>query len=104
MFMTQMLPYSRRALGTLDGRSKEARLMRDTRDELTAHVGGSPSPTQKALIDTAVQLRLRIAVMDRAFSKTQTQTEHDNRTYLAHANSYARVMKLLGRRLPQQSN
>jgi hypothetical protein len=42
--MPQLGPYSRTAiLSKLDGRTREARLMRGTRAALIAHVGGKPS-------------------------------------------------------------
>ncbi len=90
-------PYSRAtALAKLDGRTREARLMGAVRDELIAHVGNRPSATQAAMIQQAVQLRLRLATMDRKFAETGAMTEHDSRTYLAWANSYTRLLKQLG--------
>jgi hypothetical protein len=90
-------PYSRpHTLAKMDQRTKEARLMRETRAELTAHVGGKPSATQRALIEQAVQLRLRIATMDRRFATSIEMTQHDSRTYLAWSNSYSRLLRQLG--------
>jgi hypothetical protein len=63
---------------------------------LTAHAGGEPSATQRALIEQAVQIKLRLAVMDRKFAETGAQTEHDGRQYLAWANSLARLLRQLG--------
>jgi hypothetical protein len=83
-------------LAKLDGRTREARLMREARAELTAHVGGKPSATQRALIEQAAQLRLRIATMDRRYAETGEMTAHDSRTYLAWANSYSRLLRQLG--------
>ena len=70
--------------------------MRETRAALVAHVGGTPSATQNALIERAVQLTLRVAAMDRKFTETGTMTEHDTRTYLAWSNSLARALRDLG--------
>jgi hypothetical protein len=71
--------------------------MREARAELVAHVGGNPSATQRALIEQCVQLRLRLAVMDRAFAEAGgTMTAHDSRTYLAWSNSYSRTLRQLG--------
>jgi hypothetical protein len=90
-------PYSRPgALAKLDGRTKEARLIRETRAELLAHVGGSPSATQRALIEALVQIKLRLALMDRRFVQTGEQTDHDSRTYLAWVNTYGRMVNRLG--------
>ena len=90
-------PYSRpTVLAKRDQRTREARLLREARAELTAHVGGNPSATQRALIDQAAQLRLRLACMDRKFAESGTFTEHDSRTYLAWSNSYTRTLLRLG--------
>jgi hypothetical protein len=71
--------------------------MREARAELVAHVGGNPSATQRELIEQCVQLRLRLAVMDRAFAEAGgTMTAHDSRTYLAWSNSYSRTLRQLG--------
>ncbi len=97
--MPKIGPYTRpAALLKIDGRTKEARLVRETRAELTAHVGGKPTATQRALIERCVQLTLRVAAMDRKFMATGTQTEHDSRTYLAWSNSLARALRDLGMR------
>src|SRR4051812_36159359 len=76
----------------MDQRTKEARLIRETRAELLAHVGGNPSATQRALIEALVQIKLRLAMMDRKFAEAGGQTDHDSRTYLAWANSYGRML------------
>lgn len=86
----------RRAPAHLDGRTREAKLARDTRAALVAHVGGEPSATQAAIIEQLVQLRLRLAVMDRKFVEAGSQTEHDSRVYLAWANSYTRLLRQIG--------
>ena len=92
-----MSPYSRpAALAKLDGRTREGRLVRDTRSALIAHIGGQPSATQRALVERAVQLTLRIASMDRKFAETGVQTEHDSRTYLAWSASLSRALRDLG--------
>jgi len=91
----QIGPYTRR-LTKLDGRTREARLMRDTRRELTAHLGGKPSATQAVMIEQAAQLTLRIATMDRKFAETGEQTEHDSRTYLAWSGALTRLLRQLG--------
>jgi hypothetical protein len=57
-------------LAKLDARTKQARLLRETRAALTAHVGGKPSAVQAAMIERAVQLTLRIADMDAKFAET----------------------------------
>lgn len=90
-------PYSRPAtLAKLDQRTKEARLVRETRAELVAHVGGKPSATQRALIERAVQLTLRVALMDRKFTEAGHTSERDSREYLAWSNSLARTLREIG--------
>jgi hypothetical protein len=85
-------PYSRLDLPTFSGKTREGAFLRGVRAELVKHVGGRPSATQAALIEAAAQLRLRITLMDRKFSETHTQTEHDTRVYLAWVGSLARLM------------
>ena len=86
--------YSRPAtLLNLDQRTREARLMRETRAELTAHVGGNPSATQRVLIDRATRLTLQLAMLD---ARAEGMTEHDSRTYLARTNTLTRLMRQLG--------
>lgn len=90
-------PYSRLSvLNKLDGRTRAARLAKDVRKSLTAHIGGRPSATQKMLIERAVQLTIRITAMDSKFAETGLQTEHDSRTYLAWSANLARVLRDLG--------
>ena len=91
-------PYSGpTALAHVDGRTKEGRLMRRLRDDLVAHVGGNPSPTQRALIDRAVALSLRLALMDRhTFAAGPVMSEKDGREYLAWSNALERTMRRLG--------
>ena len=70
-------------------------MIRQTRAELRAHIGGDPSATQRALIEQLVQIKLRLAVTDRKLCQTGLQTNHDSRTYLAWANAYARSPRQL---------
>jgi hypothetical protein len=79
----------------LDQRTREARLMRETRADLVKHVGGQPSATQRALIDRAVRLTLQLHLMD-AKQADAPLTEHDGRTYLAWCNTLTRLMRQLG--------
>ena len=89
-------PYSRPpSLARLDQRTREARLLADTRAELTAHLGGAPSATQRALIDRAAWLTLRIALMD-AKGADGHLSERDGREYLAWSNSLTRALVALG--------
>jgi hypothetical protein len=88
--------YSRPAtLLNLDQRTREARMMRETRAELTAHLGGAPSTVQKLLIDRAVILRLQLALLE-AKSNVGTLSERDGRQYLAWSNSLTRLLREMG--------
>jgi hypothetical protein len=78
-----------------DGRTVEARLMDQTRDELLAHLGRRPSVTQKALIERAVLLALKIAQLDQRLV-AGVMTEYDNKAYLAWVNTYRRLLGQLG--------
>lgn len=90
-------PYSRpRALARMDGRTKEARFLRDTRADLLRHVGGTPTVVQAALIERAVILSLRVAQMDAKAADGGVLTEHDSRTYLAWSNHLTRTLRQLG--------
>ena len=89
-------PYSRpESLGKISGRSREGRILKGVREELAAHVGGKPSATQRALIDRAAMLTLRIAMMD-AKQPSGILSERDAREYLAWTNTLTRLMRQLG--------
>ncbi len=99
--MQKIGPYSKRGtLDKLDRRTAEARLMRDVRAELTAHVGGKPDAVQRALIDRAAWLRLHIRLMDNRTSLGRELSERDSREYLAWCNSYRLLMESLGPAVP----
>lgn len=90
-------PYSRpHRLANLDGRTKEAALLRTMRAELTAHVGGKPSATQRCLIDRAAMLTLHVALFDARALAAGVLSERDGRQYLAYSNALGRTMRELG--------
>jgi hypothetical protein len=68
--------------------------MKSLRAELMAHVG-SPSISQRLLIDQAVQLQLRIALMD-ADGSGGGMTERNQVQYLAWASALSRLLRQLG--------
>ena len=99
--MRRIGPYSRRGvLDKLDRRTAEARLIREVRTELTAHVGGTPSATQRAMIERIAWLRLHLRLMDNRTADGREMTEHDSRTYLAWTGSLSRLMRDLGPAVP----
>ena len=91
-------PHSRRhRLAVLDGRSREARLLKATIDELTEHVGGKPSATQTRQIARAARIELYMSLMDaRADLNGAVLSERDSHSYLAWCNSYRLILRDLG--------
>lgn len=87
-------PYS--PLASLDGRSKEAQLLRKIRTELIAHVGGNPSAVERALIERAAILSLRLAQLDAKIAAGTAFGRHDNDHYLAWSNGLGRTLARLG--------
>jgi hypothetical protein len=71
-------------------------LMRLVRDELIRHVGGSPSFTQRLLIERAVILSLRVAQIDKRILAGEALTTHDSNYALAWNNSLRRTLVALG--------
>ena len=98
--MRRIGPHSRPdVLAKIDGRRREARLLQNIRQELTQHVGGAPSATQRALIERAAWLTLHVALMDAKLMEEgegATLSERDGRQYLAWSNSLTRTLRELG--------
>jgi hypothetical protein len=82
-------------LWKLDGRTKEAALMRRVRQELTAHCG-HPNTIQRALIERAVILSLRVAQIDYKILAGEELTLHDSNFALAWNNALRRTLTALG--------
>jgi hypothetical protein len=78
-----------------DGRTKEARLLRQMREELIRHLGGNVTPPQRAMIERCAMLQLRCAVLDRKILDG-TFTEFDAKVYLAFTGSLTRTLARLG--------
>jgi hypothetical protein len=90
-------PYSRPCvLAKLDQRTKEARLLRETRDALVEHIGGQPSAVQGALIERSVWLSLGVAQLDAKMANGAAFTQHDHNSYIAWSNALSRTLGLLG--------
>ena len=89
-------PYSRpHRLAKLDGRTMIAKLMRETRAALIAHVGGEPSATQRALIERVVWLTVKCSLID-AKIVAGTDNYYDSKSYLAWSNALRRALRDLG--------
>lgn len=94
---TALGPYSRPAsLSRLDGRSREARYRKKLRAQLVRHVGNSPSATQEALIELAIDTAFQIELMKRSRDDNGALTSHDHRVFLAWQNTYRRTLAQLG--------
>ena len=87
---------TRAAPRTLDGRTWQGRLLRETRANLAAHVGGAPNATQRALIDRCAMLTVHVAELDRSALATGAFSDHAARQYLAWSNTLARTLARLG--------
>ena len=79
-----------------DGRSPDAVLLRRTKADLTTHIGGKPSATQRQLIERAAMLTLHLARMDQRAMETGEFSDHASRQYLAWSNSHRLIMVALG--------
>jgi hypothetical protein len=90
------------ALAKLDQRTREARLLRETVRDLTRHVGGHPSATQRALIERAAWLGLHVAQLDAKAVVNGDMTDHSARQYLAWSNSLTRTLRQLGLKGPAE--
>jgi hypothetical protein len=95
-------PYSRKlqrgAIADLyDGRSAEGRFIRHLEAELVAHVGGSPSITERLLIERLIKIRLQLDLLDTKLAKGEW-TGHDSRTYGGLLNAYRLHARELGLR------
>jgi hypothetical protein len=89
----QILPGCRLTTdGKVDGRTKEAALMRRIRGELTAHVG-TPTATQRQLIERAATISLMLTRLD---TDLAAGVPIDEERYLAWSNSLSRIMARLG--------
>jgi hypothetical protein len=80
----------------LDGRTKEAALMRGVREDLVRHLGNSPSAVQSRLIDRIAMLSLHVALFDKRALESGGLSERDSRSYLAYSNSLSRCLRQLG--------
>ena len=90
-------PYSSAvALANLDNRTKEGRLLREIRERLIAHLGGSPSEVQRQLVERVAMLTLHVSLFDRRAIEGGGLDERDRREYLAYSNSLERALRQLG--------
>jgi len=88
--------YGPESAAKIDGRTWQARLLKATRRNLTAHVGGSPSVTQRALIDRAAWVTLHLAVLDKKTVDGMPLTTPEQVAYTSLNATLARCMARLG--------
>ena len=90
-------------LANIDGRTKQAGLLRHVRKSLTDHVGGSPSVVQQHLIERIAWLSLHVAQLDaKMLANGDSRTLHDSNQYLAYSNSLSRALAALGLKAPAE--
>ena len=53
---------------------------------------------QRRLIERAVNIHIRLVIMDSKFAVLGEMTDYNSRMYLAWANSYSRLLRQLGLR------
>ena len=91
-------PYSRAIpLVSLDGRTREARFIRQMQAELCEHLGGAPSATQFRIIkNVCFNTMLYEKLVGHILSNGGAATDHDGRQLLAWSNSIRRDCAVLG--------
>jgi len=90
-------PYSRPDRWAIhDGRRSEGKLLRQVREELTKHVGGSPSITQRLLIERTAWMVLHVSMLDSRALREGGFSEHATKEYLAWSNTIRRSLIALG--------
>jgi hypothetical protein len=85
----------RRGIVRVDRRTREGKLLEQTRAALTLHVGGDPNFFQQATIERAAFLTVEVAKVNARLA-AGTGTAADLRSYLALSNALARAVGSLG--------
>ena len=71
-------------------------MLRQVREELTKHVGGSPSITQRLLIERTAWMVLHVSMLDSRALREGGFSEHATKEYLAWSNTIRRSLIALG--------
>lgn len=79
-----------------DGRKTEGKILQEVRDQLTQHVGGSPSITQRLLIERTAWLVLHISMLDGRALREGGFSSHATKEYLSWCNTLRRSLVSLG--------
>ena len=85
----------RRGIVRVDRRTREGKLLEQTRAQLTAQVGGEPNFSQRAAIELAAFLTVEVARLSARIA-AGTSTAADLRAYLALTNALTRATRSLG--------
>ena len=89
----------RRGIVHVDGRSREARLLKHVRrsilEQLTAHQGGEATLVQRSLAERAAWIELKIAMLDQK-QIDGTFSEFDSKNYYAAVGALRRLYKEIG--------
>jgi hypothetical protein len=86
---------NRRGIVRVDRRTREGRLLEQTRARLTAAIGGNPTYLQASAIERAAFLTVEVAKLN-AMMAAGTSTLEVLRAYLSLTNALARATKSLG--------
>jgi hypothetical protein len=81
----------------IDGRSAIGRYLRDLEAQLIAHCGGSPSITQKLLIERVIRTTVQLNKLDEKLEASDGNwTDHDSRTHGGLINRQRLLLRELG--------
>ena len=83
-------------LARLDRRTREAKLALMTRQSLLDALGRDATPGDRMLIESIVQIQLRLSMMDRDLALSGVANPSASKVYLAHAASQSRLLRQLG--------
>ena len=76
-------------------RSAEGRLFFGTIADLTAHVGGKPTPVQRELINRLAWLAVHLSMFDRDMVETGQLSARNSKQYLAWSNTQRLLLREL---------
>lgn len=88
--------YAPFVLAKLDGRTREAKFVRDMRNDMAARLDGNPTATQWRGIETAAWLSLQIMLLDTKAADGGALTATEVRSRAALHDSLERVLRDLG--------
>jgi hypothetical protein len=80
---------------SVDGRSAEGRFIRDLERQLTDHLGGAPSITEKLLIERLIKTTMQLAALDEKMA-SDNWSDHDSRTHNGLVNRQRLLLRELG--------